>query len=114
MSAAIELTNFRSHAQAQAHSHAQVAPQPKKKIIIKKYTFSCGDVVYLPEGKPVTHICKRKKKVETNNYYLVDDLIFDIFRQRDEYRARGGPTLYDDFRSSFTDKDLKYILSNKN
>jgi hypothetical protein len=102
MSAAIELTNFRSHAHA--------APQAKKKIIIKKYTFSCGDVVYLPEGAQVTHNCKRKKKVETNNYYLVDDLIFDIFRQRDEYRARGGQTLYDDFRSSFTDKDLKYIL----
>jgi hypothetical protein len=105
MSSAIELTNFR------AQVPPQPVPQPKKKTIFK-YTFSCGDVVYLPEGKPVTHICS-KKKVETNNYYLVDDLIFDIFRQRDEYRARGGPTLYDDFRSSFTDKDLKYILSNK-
>ena len=107
MSVAIELTNFRSHAQAAPQS----APQPKKKTIIK-YTFSCGDVVYLPEGKPVTHICS-KKKVETNNYYLVDERYFKLSRQLDEYRARGGPTLYDDFRSSFTDKDLKYILSNK-
>ena len=101
MSAAIELTNFRVHA------NTQVAPQPKKKIIIK-YTFTCGDVVYLPEGKPVTHICKRKPQV-----YLVDERYEKLSRQLDEYRARGGPTLYDDFRSSFTDKDLKYILSNK-
>ena len=102
MSAAIELTNFRVHA------HAQPAPQPKKKTIIK-YTFTCGDVVYSEDGsKPVTHICKRKPQV-----YLIDERYENFIRQLDEYRARGGPTLYDDFRSSFTDKDLKYILSNK-
>ena len=109
MSAAIELTNFRAQAQA------QVAPQPKKKIIIK-YTFTCGDVVYLPEGAPVTgpkapvtHICKRKPQV-----YLLDERYEKLARHLEEYRAKGGQTLYDDFRSSFTDKDLKYILSNKN
>ena len=102
MSAAIELTNFRVHAQAQAQ--AQVAPQPKKKTIMK-YTFTCGDVVYLPEGKPVTHICKRKPQV-----YLLDERYEKLARQLEEYRAKGGQTLYDDFRSSFTDKDLKYIL----
>jgi hypothetical protein len=99
MSAAIELTNFRVHAHAQ--------PPPQKKTIMK-YTFTCGDVVYLPEGKPVTHICKRKPQV-----YLLDERYEKLARQLEEYRARGGPTLYDDFRSSFTDKDLKYILSNK-
>ncbi len=99
MSAAIELTNFKAH--------AQPAPQPKKKTIMK-YTFTCGDVVYLPEGAPVTHICKRKPQV-----YLLDERYEKLARQLKEYRARGGPTLYDDFRSSFTDKDLKYILSNK-
>ena len=103
MSAAIELTNFRVH----THTQAQVAPQPKKKTIMK-YTFTCGDVVYLPEGAPVTHICKRKPQV-----YLLDERYEKLARQLKEYRARGGPTLYDDFRSSFTDKDLKYILSNK-
>ena len=106
MSVAIELTNFRVH----AHSHAQPAPQPKKKTIIK-YTFSCGDVVYLPEGKPITHICKKVKPKP--QVYLVDERYEKLSRQLDEYWARGGPTLYDDFRSSFTDKDLKYILSNK-
>jgi len=100
MSVAIELTNFRVHVQA--------APQAKKKIIIKKYTFTCGDVVYLPEGKPVTHICKRKPQV-----YLLDERYEKLARQLKEYQQRSGPTLYDDFRSSFTDKDLKYILSNK-
>ncbi len=101
MSAAIELTNFR------VHTHTQPAPQPKKKTIMK-YTFTCGDVVYLPEGAPVTHICKRKPQI-----YLLDERYEKLARQLKEYRARGGPTLYDDFRSSFTDKDLKYILSNK-
>ena len=104
MSAAIELTNFRFH----THTQDQVAPQPKKKTIMK-YTFTCGDVVYLPEGAPVTHICKRKPQV-----YLLDERYEKLARQLKEYRARGGPTLYDDFRSSFTAKDLKYILSNKN
>jgi hypothetical protein len=99
MSAAIELTNFRSNA------HAQVVPQAKKKIIIKKYTFSCGDVVYLPEGAPVTHNCKRKPQV-----YLLDERYEKLARQLKEYQQRSGPTLYDDFRSSFTDKELKYIL----
>ncbi len=101
MSAAIELTNFRSR----THSHAHAVPQAKKKIIIKKYTFSCGDVVYLPEGAPVTHNCKHKPQV-----YLLDERYEKLARQLEEYRAKGGQTLYNDFRSSFTDKDLKYIL----
>ena len=110
MSSAIELTNFRAQ--------PQPVPQPKKKTIFK-YTFTCGDVVYSEDGsKPATHICKKVKPKP--QIYLVDERYEKLSRQLDEYRTqgtgyrpKGGPTLYDDFRSSFTDKDLKYILSNK-
>lgn len=104
MSSAIELTSFR----------AQPKPQPKKKTIFK-YTFTCGDVVYSDDSKHVTHICKKvKPQVKSKpQVYLIDERYENFIRQLNEYRARGGPTLYDDFRSSFTDKDLKYILSNQ-
>jgi len=92
MSAAIELTNFRTQ------------PVAQTKTIIK-YTFTCGDVVYLPKGEPVTHICKRKPEV-----YLLDERYEKLNRQLKEYQQRPGPTLYDDFRSSFTDKDLEFIF----
>jgi len=99
MSAAIELTNFRTQ------------PVAQTKTIIK-YTFTCGDVVYLQKGEPVTgpkapvtHICKRKPEV-----YLLDERYEKLNRQLKEYQQRPGPTLYDDFRSSFTDKDLKFIF----
>ncbi len=106
MSSAIELTNFR----------AQPVPQPKKKTIFK-YTFTCGDVVYSEDrSKPPTHICKKRKP----QVYLIDeryekfiDLINEYRTQGTGYRASGGPTLYEDFRSSFTDKELKYILSDQ-
>ena len=100
MSSAIELTNFRAQ--------PQPVPQPKKKTIFK-YTFTCGDVVYSENGtKTPTHICKRKPQV-----YLIDERYEKFIDLINEYRASGGPTLYDDFRSSLTDKDLKYILSDQ-
>jgi hypothetical protein len=97
MSVAIELTNFRTQ------------PVAQTKTIIK-YTFTCGDVVYLPKGEPVTggpvtHICKRKPQV-----YLLDERYEKLNRQLKEYQQRPGPTLYDDFRSSFTDKELNVIF----
>lgn len=107
MSAAIELTNFRAQ--------PQPVPQPKKKTIFK-YTFTCGDVVYSEDGtKPATHICKKvKPQVKPKpQVYLIDERYEKFIDLINEYRSRGGPTLYDDFRSSLTDKDLKYILSDQ-
>lgn len=102
MSSAIELTNFRAQ--------SQPVPQPKKKTIFK-YTFTCGDVVYSEDGnKPITHNCKKKSKPQV---YLIDERYEKFIDLINGYRTQGGPTLYDDFRSSITDKDLKYILSNK-
>ena len=101
MSSAIELTNFRAQ--------PQPVPQPKKKTIFK-YTFTCGDVVYSEDrSKPPTHICKKRKP----QVYLIDERYEKFIDLINEYRSSGGPTLYEDFRSSFTDKELKYILSDQ-
>ena len=101
MSSAIELTNFRAQ--------PQPVPQQKKKTIFK-YTFTCGDVVYSEDrSKPPTHICKKRKP----QVYLIDERYEKFIDLINEYRSSGGPTLYEDFRSSFTDKELKYILSDQ-
>ena len=105
MSSAIELTNFRAQPQPQP----QPQPQQKKKTIFK-YTFTCGDVVYSEDrNKPPTHICKKRKP----QVYLIDERYEKFIDLINGYRASGGPTLYEDFRSSFTDKELKYILSDQ-
>ena len=101
MSSAIELTNFRPQ--------PKPVPQPKKKTIFK-YTFTCGDVVYSEDrSKPPTHICKKRKP----QVYLIDERYEKFIDLINEYRESGGPTLYEDFRSSLTDKDLKYIFSDQ-